>query len=86
MIRAVAIHFVGASEAEWRLAAEIACGHEQVERPDGVNVEIVVGNRSGLVVGGLPGSVDDEARLLLLEEIPNCLPVADVKRHMVVRG
>ena len=46
-----------------RLRAMPPRGLEQVQRADGVHVEVVEGNAGGQVVRGLGGGVDDDGRL-----------------------
>ena len=55
----VAIDLVGGHVNEGRLGAELPRSLQQVQRADGVGVEIVEGDRRRPVVGGLGGGVDD---------------------------
>jgi len=75
----VAIDLVGAHVHEGRLGAGLAGGLQQVERADGVGVEIVEGDRGGAVVGGLRGGVHDGGGFHLLEQREHAGTVADVE-------
>ena len=74
----VAIDLVRAHMHEGRLRARLARGFEQVERADGVGVEVVKGDGGGAVVRGLRGSVDDDGRLHLADKGEDAGAVADV--------
>jgi hypothetical protein len=83
-VRAVAVDFIGAGEAERRVAAEVPRRNQKVHRPHGVHVEILVRNGSGFVMGWLRRGMNDELGPLPLQEIANALPVADVGRDVAV--
>ena len=71
--RAVSIHLVCARKTERGIAAEIAHCYQQVQRSDGVYVEIFIRNGRGLVMRRLGRGVDDEIGALGLDEVPHTL-------------
>ncbi len=64
---------------ERRFRAGLAGGFEQVERADGIGVEIVERDRRGAVVRGLGGGVDDDVGRSFLEQREHAGAVADVE-------
>ena len=62
VVRPVAVHLVGAHQDEHGLGRVLAAGFEQVERADGVDVEVVERPLGGQVVAGLGGRVDRPGR------------------------
>ena len=83
-VGAIAIDLVGAEEAERRLAREVARRDQQVQRADGVDVEILVGNRCRLVVRGLRRGVDDEVRPLGAHQFAHAVAIADVQFDVAI--
>ncbi len=75
----VAINLVCAHVHEGRLRARLPRGFEEVERADGVGVEIVERDRRGAVVRGLGRGVDDDRRLDGLDQRQDAGAVADVE-------
>lgn len=78
VIGGVTIDLVGAHVDEGRFGAGLAGGFEQIERADGVGVEIVEGNGRSTVMGRLGCSVDDDGWLDLLDQGQHALPVANI--------
>jgi hypothetical protein len=82
LVGGVAVDLVGAHEDEHRVAeggvAGQAGGLKEVERADGVDVEIVEGALGGEVVGRLRGGVDDQVGLGVFDEALHRGAVADV--------
>ncbi len=64
---------------ERRFGGGLAGGFEEVERADGVGVEIVEGNRGGAIVRRLGGGVNDDVRLHRFHEGEDAGAVADVE-------
>ena len=79
VIGTVAIHLVGAGETEGRILAEIPRRHQEIERAYGIYVEVVVRYASGPVVRWLSGSVNDEVGAFQFEQIPDSLPITNVR-------
>lgn len=75
----ITVNFVRGHVDEWRLGAGLPCGFEEVQRADGVGVEIIKRNRSRAVVRGLGGSVDDNVGFDFGNEVENALPVANIE-------
>ena len=75
----IAVNFVRGHVDERRLWAGLAGGFEEVQRADGVGVEVIKGNRRRAVVRGLRGGVDDDVGFYLCNEVENTLPVANVE-------
>jgi hypothetical protein len=61
-------------------------GFEQVERADGVRVEVVERDRGGAVVARLSGGVNDGVGLQFGEQLDGAGPVADVEFVMLKRA
>ena len=80
LVRRVAVDLVRREEDERRLRAAAAGGLEQVERPDGVHLEVVERAGGREVVRGLSGSVDDQLRARAVHQLEDRGPVADVER------
>ena len=78
-IWAIAVNFVRGHVDERRLGASLAGGFEEVQRADGVSVEVIKGNRSRAIVRGLRGGVDDDVGFDFCDKIENALPVANVQ-------
>ena len=78
LVRRVAVDFVCREEDEWGFRAAAAGALEQVQRPDGIDVEVVEWPRGREVVGWLGRAMDDEIRLLLGDDAQDRLAVADV--------
>jgi hypothetical protein len=64
---------------ERRLGTGLAGGFEEVQRADGIGVEVVKRNRRRAVMRGLCGGVDDDVGLNFCNEVENALPVTDVE-------
>src|SRR6185369_14957590 len=64
----------------------VARGHQHVHRAHRIDIEIVVRNRRGLIVGGLRSRVDDEIGPLAGHQIAYTLAVADVEVEVTVAG
>jgi hypothetical protein len=64
---------------ERRLGAGLAGGFEEVQRADGVGVEVIKRNRRRAVMRGLRGGVDDDVGFNFCNEVENALPVANVQ-------
>jgi phosphopantetheine adenylyltransferase len=62
-----------------RRGAGLPCSFKEVQRADGVGVEVIKGNRSRAIVRGLRGGVDDDVGFDFGNEVENALPVADVE-------
>jgi len=75
----IAVNFVRGHVDEWRLGAGLPSGFEEVQRADGVGVEVVKRNRSRAVVRRLGGGVDDDVGLDFGHEIKDALTVTDVE-------
>jgi len=63
---------------EGRLGAKLAGGFEEIERPDGVGIEIIEGDFGGEVVRGLRGGVDNDVGAESADEIEDGGAVAHV--------
>ncbi len=79
----VAVDFVGAQVDKRAFRAGAACGFEQVERADGVGVEVGERDRGGAVVRRLGGGVDDGVGLQIGEQREDAVAVAHI--DLVVR-
>ena len=75
----IAVHLVGAHVNERALRARLPRGLEQVERADGVGVEVVERNRGRAIVRRLGGRVHDDRRPKPSDQIENALPIPDVE-------
>ncbi len=84
-VGAVAIDLVGGHVDEGRLRVGLAGGFKQVERADGVGIEVVERNGGGAVVRRLGGGVDDGIRTESGEQVEHALAVADIE-FVVVEG
>ena len=78
-IWAIAVNFVRGHVDERRLGAGLPCGFEEVQRADGIGVEVVKWNRGCAVVRGLRGGVDDDVGFDFGNEVENALSVANVE-------
>jgi hypothetical protein len=74
----VAVDFVRAHVHERGFRAGLAGGFEEVERADGIGVEIVERNRRRAVMRWLRGNVDDCRRFDRFYECQNSGPVANI--------
>jgi hypothetical protein len=54
--------------------------------PTALDIEIIVRNRRGLIVGGLRGRVNDEVGPLAGHQIAHALAVADIEIEVAVAG
>ena len=86
VIGPIAVNLVRAREAERRLPAKIACGHQQVHGAERIHIEVVVGNSRCFVMGRLGGRVNDEFRPLGIENLPDGLPIAYIDGQVAVTG
>lgn len=75
----VAVNFVGGHVDERRLGTGLPGGFKEVQRADGVGVEIIKRNCGRAVVRGLRGGVDDDVGLNFCNEVENALPVANIE-------
>ena len=75
----IAVHLVSAQVDERALRTACARGFEQVERADGVGVEVVKGNSGRAIVRRLGGSMHDDRWPKPSNQIENALPIADVE-------
>ncbi len=82
---AIAVHLVRTRKAERRISAEVASCDEQIQRADGVHVEIVVWKGRSQVVGRLSSRVDDEIGAFGCEYLSNRSAVSDINRYVTVR-
>ncbi len=78
-VRGVAIDLVRAHVHEGGLGAGLPGGLKEVQRADGIGVEVVERDRRGAVVRGLGGGVDDDGRLDGLDEGEDAGAIADVE-------
>ena len=72
-VRPVAVDLVRAHVDERALGTAAPRGLEQVQRADGVGVEVVEGNGRRTIVGGLRGGVDDHGRAQSRHQIEHAL-------------
>src|SRR5262245_5686119 len=70
-IRPIAINLIGTGKAKRRIAAKITSGNQDVQCPDRVDIEIIIGYGCGFVVRRLSCRVDDEVGTLGLEQRPD---------------
>lgn len=82
LIGRIAVNLVRGHEDEHGVGIRLPRRFQQVQRADGIHVEIHKRNLLRLVVRRLGGTVNDQVKPLRLEEIHDLLPVADVERHV----
>ena len=85
LVGGVAVDFIRAHVDKRALGAGPAGGLQEIERADGVGVEVVEGNCGGPVVRGLGRGVDDRGGLDRGDKPEHALAVADVE-FMVCEG
>ena len=71
---------------ERRLRTGLTGGFQQVERSDGICVEVVKGNCSRAVVARLGGRMDDRRQAEFLDEIEDPLAIANIELVMLKSG
>ena len=82
----VAIDLIGGHVNEWRFGTGAAGGFKEVQRADGIGVEVVEGNSGCTVVRGLRRSVNDHVGAYGGHEVDDALAVANIKFVMLKIG
>lgn len=79
----VTIDLISTHVGEGRRWAKLTGGFQQVQRTDGIDVEIIEWARSGQVMAGLGGRVCDVGWAKLLEEFQYPRPVTDIQFNVL---
>src|SRR5258706_14922908 len=71
----VTVDFVGAHENANGVAAMLACGFEEIDRSEGIDLKIKDGNVASIVVGRLRGPANNQVLAIGFVEVVQGLPV-----------
>lgn len=82
----VAIDLVGGHVDEGRFRTSLTGRFEQVERADGIGVEVFKRDRRGAIMRWLGGGVDDGVGLYVLQQLQHALAIPDVQFVVGERG
>src|SRR5258708_37789078 len=75
----VTVDFVGAHENANSVAAMLACGFEEIDRSEGIDLKIKDGNVASLVVGRLRGAVHNQVEAIGFEQFVQGVAVPDIE-------
>src|SRR5581483_9708176 len=86
LIRTIAVNLIRARETKRRVPAEIAGGDKKVQRPNGVDIEIVIRDRGCFIMRRLSRRVNNEIGPRLFQTPANPVAIANIQIEMTVIG
>jgi hypothetical protein len=83
-IGTVTVNFVSTHKTEGGVSDEVSGGGNQIQRADGINVEVLKRNLGRLIVRRLSSAVNNEVRPHFTDEVPKACTITNIKTPVTV--